>query len=545
MNEVVRAVRTGSRFKSSCILDKDDEIEREEDGEGNSGLDGGTVKGRETFVMKYAAPWIAAVGPEAPFGVFRQTIEARALSLFTPQSGFGLDDICSRSTVVVPELLMHDETRNVLFIADLGADLENLSEHFRGILGAELGGKDKQKDCIDGEGQEGESLRQDEYYRSIGSRLGHFFALVHSSKSLERLQLSSRYSASFLENPGMQDVVFSEAFEPIKDHLLKFPDLLGKDEADQLYQCICENFWRDTPPGQQSICLGDCWTASIMIEPPTHSNTHKPKKTTSNPLAGIRNGEKSSLPKLGVIDWEFASIGRGLDGDIAQLLAHFQQFWIYAHHRGNQRLERVVQALVNGFTASYREHSAAEQASWTRGGGNASAQNVADAATQEAENKQQIGKAQIKLFRSFIISHAAEMINCAFWKDWDCGPNCCRSIPSSLQEVHHENEDTEKSCPTPASDGSTNANTPPSPSSNSSSSRGRAESDSSRGEPPNFKKERCKLIRRFVELALEYLRRAGRNEEDFVRGGGCLKRLISQPLGMGEEVFLPLLQKMR
>jgi aminoglycoside phosphotransferase (APT) family kinase protein len=49
---------------------------------------------------------------------------------------------------------------------------------------------------------------------------------------------------------------------------------------------------------EKAMVLGDCWTGAILV------------------------GIIEDNPTVGVIDWEFASIGRGVDGDMAQFLAH-------------------------------------------------------------------------------------------------------------------------------------------------------------------------------------------------------------------------------
>ncbi|BEJ15637.1 hypothetical protein CspHIS471_0502420 [Cutaneotrichosporon sp. HIS471] len=102
-----------------------------------------------SFVLKHAAPYIHA-DPSNPVPVFRQTIEARALShLATPP----LSSILKETNVAVPKLVWHDNSAHVLWMSDMGA-LPTLTNYFEGVP----------------------SWSPEE----IGGRLGHALASLHS-----------------------------------------------------------------------------------------------------------------------------------------------------------------------------------------------------------------------------------------------------------------------------------------------------------------------------------------------------------------------------
>ncbi|KKY15801.1 hypothetical protein UCRPC4_g06119 [Phaeomoniella chlamydospora] len=362
----------------------------------------------------------------------------------------------------------------------------------------------------------------------------------------------------------MRSFVYSEAIEPLKEHLLKFPDLVPFKEARKLYQIIESNFWRPTPQIAESLVLGDCWTGAILIEPPLTTNIKLSRDRSDSGvfISSDQNtmNNKSSL-KIGVIDWEFASVGRGFDGDMSQLLAHLQQFFMLAIHRGNQEVASSIESLLEGLVGSYLKVSREEQALWThtptptpRFNGSREHDNItnnqAPTGTESAEAFQQQQQRQA-ILRSFLISHAAEIINCAFWKQWECGPECCGSRldtqTSPETEFSTSNAPPQETTtadshikPTPASDPSKqsyaststttstfeNTTNPPdtdavadadlrglaelgsSPIHNQINNHSPSSSSSSTTpfpKPPKKKKEDCKLIRNFMIYALKIL----------------------------------------
>lgn len=61
---------------------------------------------------------------------------------------------------------------------------------------------------------------------------------------------------------------------------------------------------------------------------------------------------------LGVVDWEFAGKGRGINGDVADFLGCLQPFMIPLESVANREaMTRAAKSLLAGFCDAYRTHS--------------------------------------------------------------------------------------------------------------------------------------------------------------------------------------------
>lgn len=314
-----------------------------------------------------------------------KTIEARALSLFVPQNKL-LHSICAESSVEVPTLLHHDLEEHVPIVSDIGP-LPNLSEIF-----SSLGGYTPLVSPASVSVPEYALGTPLGYYAIVGRKIGSFFARLHSPYSLSCIINSPRHGTEFLSNPTMRDIVLDHAIRPLKAQLELFPRILSASEAKILYQRVEDNFVRSPPMKERAMVLGDCWTGAILV------------------------GAMEDGPMVGVIDWEFASIGRGVDGDMAQFLAHLQLFQLAASWHEQSIQHQALELLTGELTTAYRRQSITEEVKWA------------------GEGKPAAASLQARMMRSAFLGCAAEMINCAFWKVWPCeSPRCGTPHPTEQE----------------------------------------------------------------------------------------------------------------
>ena len=192
----------------------------------------------------------------------------------------------------------------------------------------------------------------------------------------------------FLKHEGMLHLVLEVAIRPVKEQLLLFPQLFPENDVLTVYQRIEDNFTRETEDDEKVIALGDCWTGAVLV--------------------GAR--EPLLEPQVGIIDWEFASIGRGVNGDMAQLLAHLHLFLIAAAWQKRADSLAAINAILQGLTVEYRRRSHALNAPWL------------PKPTSSVPEPQSL---TARLMRSAFLAHGAEMINTALCKEWPCGSKCC------------------------------------------------------------------------------------------------------------------------
>lgn len=143
-------------------------------------------------------------------------------------------------------------------------------------------------------------------YQNLGIRLGHFFAELHSARTRERL--GADVLASF-ENPGVGTLVYKTMISPLKAYLTDF----GIPNTEELYRRIRENFDSKSEPGEECFALGDSWSGAILWDP-----------EHLTPGGGGMGG------MVGVIDWEFAGMANGLNGDMTQLFADLHMYLVTA-----------------------------------------------------------------------------------------------------------------------------------------------------------------------------------------------------------------------
>lgn len=116
-------------------------------------------------------------------------------------------------------------------------------------------------------------------------------------------------------------------------------------------------------------------------------------------------GAEEDDTNVGIIDWEFASIGRGINEDMSQMLAHLQLFRIAAEWHNEVYLHRALDTLIIDLIDDYRGFRVSDRGQWLA--------------------KPTDGSLQARLMRSTFLSYGAEMVNCAFWKVWPCNDQRC------------------------------------------------------------------------------------------------------------------------
>ena len=169
----------------------------------------------------------------------------------------------------------------------------------------------------------------------------------------------SQYSLAHFSVREIRDVVLELVIKPVAEQLKLFPDLVTSEEADLLGNLLLEDFDREALANERSFVLGDTWTGAILVTPPTILAERAFSMSVASPAV---------VPTVvGVINWEFATFGRGPHGDMAQFLAHFELLRISAQQdpklrQHEQALDMVIEALTTAYsTTSFRTEEAVYQ----------------------------------------------------------------------------------------------------------------------------------------------------------------------------------------
>ncbi|KAK2806845.1 hypothetical protein FQN51_005645 [Onygenales sp. PD_10] len=321
----------------------------------------------ESLVLKYAPPYVALVGEQAPFDRVRQ--------LFF-----------HRSSVLVPRLVHYDHESHVLCIEDLGK-LPPLSEYLSPSSAAEFW----------------KTLSNETLWHSIGQRLGHFFADLHSKSTLEAIMTSAgSHDLPNFRNPSMADMFRDAAVSTMRKYLAKH----GIRDFVNLSQIVEEDYERGISDEERCFIVGDLWPGGILVGDLEAS---------------------TSVPKLGVIDWEFSGPGRGINGDISQLFSHLHLYLLASELQqpGNPAFS-ATQTLIESISASYYAHSMADSGSpWTQ-------------ISPDSSDPPLPTSPVARIFSSAIILHGREIINNAIENDWSgfcCGPTSEQERDTLVQSM--------------------------------------------------------------------------------------------------------------
>lgn len=304
----------------------------------------------------------------------------------------------TETSVRVPSLVFHDEESHILVLEDLGtlpplSDLLSiswLSSHYPGW--PSLYGSCFLEDC---------SL-----CLSTGEKFGQFLAILHAKGTLNSIK-SYGCDPNFarFENNSMREVVRDAAVSTVRRYLAQF----NCEEAEKLSHVIEEDFERQEEwDGERCFSVGDLWPGGILIENlslQTFRDTH--------------GSELPKLPKLGVIDFEFSGPGRGVNGDMAQLLAHLHLYYIAWGYCGDRfkSFQAGVLSFIEGLCSSYATYSRSLGAPWQL--------HTADSSTPvslqkpfQASLPPSASSHAAQIFRSSLLLHGREMVNNAVENDW-------------------------------------------------------------------------------------------------------------------------------
>lgn len=219
-------------------------------------------------------------------------------------------------------------------------------------------------------------LPKDQEFQQLGARLGGFIAGLHSPNTLEKL---GQKCENHFENPDIRSVVHKNMVVPIHRRLVDF----NIPDSEVLYSRIKQDDIRPDEKCERNFMHGDFWTGSVLL----------------------------NWPKIYVIDWEFAGIGRGLNGDMAIILAQFHLHLIEAQDGGSA--EAALRILIQSTAKEYRsQHQRAVCAS----------KGVKDMTLQGSCGRD-FPPELVSTIRSAFITHGRKMINNAIERDWRC--SCC------------------------------------------------------------------------------------------------------------------------
>lgn len=204
-------------------------------------------------------------------------------------------------------------------------------------------------------------------------------AELHSPNTLEKL---GQKCGNHFDNPNISSVVYENMVIPIRRRLVDF----NIPDSEALYSRITQDAVRHDESWERSFMHGDLWTGSVLLD----------------------------WPRICVIDWEFAGIGRGVNGDMAIIFAQLHLHLIEAQDGGSA--EAALRTLIRSTAKEYRyQHQRA-----------AACKGVKDLRLQGSRG----GDFPVKLvstIRSAFIMHGRKMINNAIERDWKCG--CCKGKP--------------------------------------------------------------------------------------------------------------------
>lgn len=229
-------------------------------------------------------------------------------------------------TVLIPELLEYDSEVHILAITDLG-NLDSLS----GLLSAS-------SSSSIGVGATAE----------IGTRLGHFFAQLHSPSSFKLVQNSRQADVLVRDQTATHQIVADIVIKPLEGIMQQHGVTVSESKA---LASLVTNTWNSSVGEEHTaFIMGDAWTGSVLVDRPAERPT--------------KEGGQSALAVC-VIDWEFASLSpSGLTSDVASMLAHFRLQSIAARAFSNSGVEEACGVLAIEMARSYRKGSRKAGSAW-------------------------------------------------------------------------------------------------------------------------------------------------------------------------------------
>ncbi|CZT10921.1 uncharacterized protein RCO7_03527 [Rhynchosporium graminicola] len=319
--------------------------------------------GHNSLILKWYPPFVAVLGPQEPLSMLRQNVEAKALKLFDAGSRF--EKLSTSSGICIPRVLKLDIHNRVLAMSDIGdwptmkdalqrlavldeerdkRERENTTreieeqeqnrqeamqherrERLKG--GRERGEEEKAermkavkekavKEWTEREraGRERETKEKAEReirqqhgrdiwhsFTKIGNSIGEFFAKLHAPSTINRIP--SQELLEF-ENLNVKEFNYSYRIQDLKCILRG----AGIRDYSALMKIIIKD-WKE-PAGVDCFAIGDLTTESFLLQ-----------DTDSLSLIGWKPELLLADHTLGLIGWQFAGPGRGINGDMAKLFA--------------------------------------------------------------------------------------------------------------------------------------------------------------------------------------------------------------------------------
>ncbi|KAG0704414.1 kinase-like domain-containing protein [Suillus ampliporus] len=266
-------------------------------------------EGKETFVFKYAAPYIAASGGEMACPTKRQKFEVESLRLVRKMHA-------DNDVVTVPAVHLFDEEAHVIIMDDCGTDARTLKQL-----------------VID------EALPQT-VAEEIGATIGRFLGRIHAWNKNGSFDLGI-FRNNEVGKMISSLVTYSRLISTLsgRDNIAALVDLDVPEAKLDIISKLMETRSHEISNTTESFTHGDFWPGNIMVS------------LWREPEGGV-----PTLEKLYVLDWEFAKAGlRGLD--IGQFCAEMRQLQQFYPSR-----QEEASTIMSSFLLDYRGGSGPDEA---------------------------------------------------------------------------------------------------------------------------------------------------------------------------------------
>lgn len=270
-----------------------------------------SFKGKETYVLKYAAPYVAASGGAMALPTERQKFDAEALRLVRKMH---TDD----DVITVPNVHLFDEEAHVIIMDDCGTDARTLKQL-----------------VID------QALPQT-VAEEIGAAIGRFLGRIHAWNK----------DASF-DMGILRDNELGRMLSTLVTYGCLISTLSGRDNIATL-----ADPGLDIPEGKLATISKLVETRSQEIGRTTGVFTHG-DFWPGNIMVSLRRESEGGMPRLAklyVLDWELAKEGlRGLD--IGQFCAEMRLLQRFYPSR-----QEETSTIMRSFLLAYRGGSGPDEA---------------------------------------------------------------------------------------------------------------------------------------------------------------------------------------
>ncbi|KAI1779366.1 hypothetical protein F4818DRAFT_248100 [Hypoxylon cercidicola] len=341
-------------------------------------VDQGPFAGSSRLILKNAPSTVPVAGSVEPavFSRRRQVVENDVLRLFDPGPLSHFNQGSERN-VRVPKLLRLDLESDIIVTEDV-TPLVTLWDILTPSSFENLGLSSN--DIFEGIGAD------------LGRQLGTFFAELHSDHTRGLIEEWEEQTVRDLKQDITYALVLEARVMPVLERLKTYG---GVDEemASQLFTRVLRGHISLSVP---CFSHGYCHPGAILLPDWT--------RLLSDADASYSAGVDSLIP-MTVVDWDFAQLeGRGIDGDMAQLLAslHCQIIYLEALDANrasaqDQMALLVAREAITNMCIAYSKNSRVVQ----------------------FDGSQIIGYSTRRLLRSALILHGREMINQAVEREWD------------------------------------------------------------------------------------------------------------------------------